>query len=240
MNNGNLRTILETCIAPFGLTLTDEMWEKFDAYRALLKEWNEKMNLTAITDDSEIMVKHFADSLSLYPYITGKSSNLCDIGTGAGFPGVPLKIVMPDLSVTLVDSLSKRLTFLNALVSELGLSGIELVHARAEDFCRKPGCRDSFEYVTARAVAPMNVLLEYCLPAVKPGGKFIAMKGSRDEGSFTYACRRLKAAPIKTESFTLTGAGASFERTIFIFEKTGPTPPQFPRKAGIPAKNPLC
>lgn len=239
MNNDNLRSIFESCIAPFNLSLTDEIWDRFEVYRALLKEWNEKINLTAITDDKEIIVKHFADSLSLYPFIAGKSSTLCDIGTGAGFPGVPLKIVMPGLSVTLVDSLAKRLTFLDTLVGKLGLSGVNLVHCRAEDFGRKPGCRDSFDYVTARAVAPMNVLLEYCLPSVKPGGEFIAMKGSKDEGSFAGACRKLKGNPVKTETFQLSCGDETFERTLFVFEKTAPTPPQYPRKPGIPSKKPL-
>ena len=234
------RDLLSRLTEPFGVEISPELWEKFAIYGDLLKEWNEKINLTAITEDNEITVKHFADSLTALKFMSVKNgTTLADIGTGAGFPGLPLKIAAPGLNVTLVDSLEKRLNFLETVISELGLTGITTVHARAEDFGRNPAFRDSFDYATARAVAAMPVLLEYCMPAVKKGGCFLALKGSRDEGEFKRAAALLSARPVRTEEFTIQNGGELLERKIYIFEKTDRTAKAYPRKAGTPGKNPL-
>ena len=267
----DLLDLLNTYTAPFGVTVSPEQWEKFDAYMDILTLWNGKINLTAITEPSGIVVKHFADSLSAAPYIREYSEKrsgrkgavrLCDVGTGAGFPGIPLKIVFPETELVLVDSLEKRINFLWAVSEELGLSGVDLLHARAEDAGRLAGFRDSFDVVAARAVAPMNVLLEYCAPFVKPGGIFVSMKGSRAEDGFSKAAAQLSVKLSRCDRFILGENGSagsdlpgenaatggqktsaaendSFGRTIYVFEKTGPTPKAFPRKAGTPSKNPL-
>jgi len=223
-----------------GIELKDEQLEQFDKYRILLKEWNEKINLTAITEDEEIVIKHFVDSLTILDILKKNNiKTLADIGTGAGFPGVPLKIAFPELKVTLVDSLDKRLNFLNEVINSLGLKDIKTVHGRAEDFGRDPKYRDKFDATTARAVAAMPVLLEYCMPPVKKGGIFIAMKGSKDEGDFKNATRLLSGKLMNKISFTLDGAGELAERNIYIFNKIGVTDKAYPRKAGTPSKKPL-
>lgn len=210
---------------------------KFDKYAELLKDWNTRINLTAITDDEEIRIKHFEDSLTILPYIK-ENSTLVDVGTGAGFPGIPVAIERPDVQVTLVDSLEKRVKFLNCVVETLGLTNVTCVHSRAEDFGKMPEYREQFDYATARAVASMPVLLEYCLPLVKVGGKFIAMKGANaaDE-KFDKALKTLGGKLTAADRFTLEGT--DMERCIFTVEKTGKTPPQYPRKAGLPTKKPL-
>ena len=214
-----------------------EMNDKFRRYAELLKEWNEKMNLTAITDDDEIKVKHFQDSLTILPYITGGGS-LADIGTGAGFPGLPVAIERPDLSVVLVDALNKRISFLECVVRELGLTNVKCVHARAEDFGRDPEFRGKFDYVTARAVASMPVLAEYCLPLLKEGGHFIAMKGpGAAEEDCSRALKLLGGRMLSADEFVLEGTDMG--RCIIDIEKTGPTPKTYPRKAGLPSKKPL-
>lgn len=213
------------------------MDSRFDKYAELLKDWNTRINLTAITDDEEIRVKHFEDSLTILPYIK-ENSTLVDVGTGAGFPGIPVAIARPDVNVTLVDSLEKRVKFLNCVVETLGLTNVTCIHSRAEDFGKNPDYREKFDYATARAVASMPVLLEYCLPLVKVGGSFIAMKGANaaDE-KFDKALKVLGGKLKATDKFVLEGT--DMERCIFTVEKAGKTPPQYPRKAGLPTKKPL-
>ena len=239
-----------------GSELTAEQAAKFVKYREMLIEWNGVMNLTAITDPDEIALKHFADSLTLLGFTDRLgAADLIDVGTGAGFPGIPLKIMRPGLRVVLVDSLEKRVRFLNAVIGELGLEGIDAVHARAEDAGRDPEYREKFDVATARAVAPMNVLCEYCLPFVRTGGSFIAMKGPAEE-NFDGALRKLNGKVTEDVSFVL-GAGEkggaapertaenvteteSLRRRIIVIGKTAPSPRQYPRKAGLPAKKPLA
>lgn len=240
----DLYELLKNGAEKYGVNVTPEQAEKLDRYRELLKEWNEKMNLTAITDDEGIIVKHFVDSLSLVPLIKefgGKT--LADVGTGAGFPGIPLKIVCPELEVCLIDSLAKRLGFLNVVIGELGLKGISTVHSRAEDAGRDKKHRDHYDLVTARAVAAMPVLLEYCLPLVKPNGTFLAMKGGSEEPDYKRALAELSGKEIKVLSLSLTQNGAEGEETaarkIYCIKKKGPTAAKYPRKAGTASKQPL-
>ncbi|MBO4326928.1 MAG: 16S rRNA (guanine(527)-N(7))-methyltransferase RsmG [Clostridia bacterium] len=232
------------------MKLTAEQAEKFEKYYELLTGWNKVMNLTAITGPDDVALRHFADSLTVLPYIdriaesaeaakeakTGAIS-VVDVGTGAGFPGIPLKIMRPQLEVTLLDSLEKRLRFLDAVIGELGLENIRTVHARAEDAGRKGQYRERFDAAVARAVAPMNILAEYCLPLVRQGGQFIAMKGPAEE-RFDSALRELRGELISDDIFEL-GDEEKLTRRIICVAKTGKTPQKYPRKAGTPSKTPL-
>lgn len=218
-------------------SLTPEQAEKFENYYELLAEWNKVMNLTAIIDPDEVALRHFADSLTLLPYIERGDISLVDVGTGAGFPGIPLKIMRPELKITLLDSLKKRLNFLDAVINSLGLEGVTTVHARAEDAGRKGQYREKFDIAVARAVAPMNVLLEYCLPLVKTGGQFIAMKGPAEE-NYDTALAKLGGEQLSDNIFML-GSTDPLVRRIICVKKAGKTPSAYPRKAGTPAKHPL-
>ena len=215
--------------------LTQRQLGQFRRYFEILVEVNQVMNLTAITEESQVAVKHFADSLSLIPYLERYNvQRLADIGTGAGFPGIPLKIACPDLQVTLIDSLEKRVGFLNRVIEELGLTGISAVHARAEDAGRDPNFRSQFDVSVARAVAPMNILAEYCMPFVRRGGYFIAMKGPLEE-SYDRAVSLLGGTKISDDLFTLD----DMERRIICIRMDKNISTQYPRKAGIPKKKPL-
>lgn len=221
------------------LSFTEEQLAQFTRYYELLVETNKVMNLTAITEPEEIAVKHMVDSLLAYEDgMQGKT--LVDVGTGAGFPGVPLKIYCPSLRVTLVDSLGKRLRFLEQVIDELGLKGIRCEHLRAEDAGRSKKHREQYDYVTARAVARLSVLSEYCLPLAKKGGQFIALKGSRfaeeiEEGEA--AVKILGGKIISAEPVKLPGLDDG--RAIIKIAKIKATPAQYPRKAGTPEKQPL-
>lgn len=221
------------------LSFTEEQLAQFTRYYELLVETNKVMNLTAITEPEEVAVKHMVDSLLAYEDgMQGKT--LVDVGTGAGFPGVPLKIYCPSLKVTLVDSLGKRLRFLQQVIDELGLKGIRCEHLRAEDAGRSKKHREQYDYVTARAVARLSVLCEYCLPLAKKGGQFIALKGSRfaeeiEEGEA--AVKILGGKIISAEPVKLPGLDDG--RAIIKIAKIKATPAQYPRKAGTPEKQPL-
>ena len=221
------------------LSFTEEQLAQFTRYYELLVETNKVMNLTAITEPEEVVVKHMVDSLLAYEDgMQGKT--LVDVGTGAGFPGVPLKIYCPSLRVTLVDSLGKRLRFLEQVIDELGLKGIRCEHLRAEDAGRSKKHREQYDYVTARAVARLSVLSEYCLPLAKKGGQFIALKGSRfaeeiEEGEA--AVKILGGKIISAEPVKLPGLDDG--RAIIKIAKIKATPAQYPRKAGTPEKQPL-
>lgn len=209
---------------------------KFQTYMELLKEWNTRMNLTAITADADIELKHFKDSLSILPYIEG--GTLVDVGTGAGFPGMPIAIERPDIFVTLVDSLDKRVKFLQCVVDTLGLKNVECIHARAEDFGRNPVYREKYDYAAARAVASMPVLLEYCLPLLKNGGRFIAMKGANaSEEKFDNALSILGGRLVQKDTFLL--GNSDMQRCVFVVEKFRHISSKYPRKSGIPVKKPL-
>ena len=221
------------------LSFTEEQLAQFTRYYELLVETNKVMNLTAITEPEEVAVKHMVDSLLAYE--DGMQGNtLVDVGTGAGFPGVPLKIYCPSLKVTLVDSRGKRRRFLQQVIDELGLKGIRCEHLRAEDAGRSKKHREQYDYVTARAVARLSVLSEYCLPLAKKGGQFIALKGSRfaeeiEEGEA--AVKILGGKIISAEPVKLPGLDDG--RAIIKIAKIKATPAQYPRKAGTPEKQPL-
>lgn len=221
--------------------LNDQQLEQFQLYYDMLIEWNEKMNLTAIVEKEEVYLKHFFDSITLSFFFDLKNvQSLCDVGAGAGFPSLPLKICFPHLNITIVDSLKKRITFLESLVAKLNLSNIHLVHSRAEDFGQNKSYRESFDLVTARAVAKLVVLNEYCLPLTKVGGSFIALKGPQIETELAEAEKSLKilgGTLRKHYKFQLPIEDS--ERSIIIIDKVHPTKKKYPRKPGLPAKNPL-
>lgn len=206
-------------------------------YSDMLKEWNEKMNLTAICDDEGIATKHFLDSMTAL--LTGKvSGKVIDVGCGAGFPGLVLKIMKPEIELTLLDSLAKRLTFLNAVKDELGLSGVTTVHQRAEDGARM--MRESFDTVVSRAVANMTVLSELCLPFLKVGGYFLALKGPLADEELSAAKKAIEILGGKVESvFSAEIPFTDLNHKIIIVKKVRQTPMQYPRKPGIAAKSPI-
>lgn len=213
--------------------------EKFAVYMELLREWNEKINLTAITDEKGILVKHFFDSCSISEFV-GNNSKIIDVGTGAGFPGLPLKIVNDTLNLTLVDSLNKRINFLNEVKNKLGLKNVETVHGRAEDVGIDNKYREKYDFAVSRAVAELRILVEYLLPLVKVGGKVIAMKGpniDEEVENSKKAVKLLGGEIERIESFRL--GNTDNERTIIIIKKIKNTESKYPRKAGIPRKNPL-
>lgn len=221
------------------IILDDLKMERFYKYMNLLLEWNEKINLTAITDEREIIVKHFLDSLTIEKYLDN-IKNLADIGTGAGFPGIPIKIFNPNIKITLVDSLNKRVNFLNDIVKELKLENVEVIHSRAEDLGKDKNYREKFDVVTSRAVANMSILSEYLLPLVKIDGKCICMKGAEIEEeleSAKYAIKLLGGRIEKVDNFELSDE--HLKRNIVVIKKIDKSPSNYPRKAGIPAKKPI-
>lgn len=234
--------ILEDGCQAFGVTLTEKQIEQFEKYYELLVEWNKVMNLTGITEFDEVMQKHFVDSVAAAEYVEmEKINSLIDVGTGAGFPGIPLKIVYPHLQVTLLDSLNKRIKFLDEVVDNLGLIGIETVHGRAEDVAKKAEYREQFDLSVSRAVANLASLTEYCLPFVKVGGKFVSYKSvSVDEeiAQSKKAVYVLGGEIGKVEKFHLPGS--DMERALVVVEKKRSTPKKYPRKAGMPTKEPLA
>lgn len=222
-----------------GVRFSVEQIEQFYKYMNLLIEWDEKMNLTAITEPKEIILKHFIDSITILKYIDD-NSKLVDVGTGAGFPGVPLSIMNPTLKITLVDSLNKRLIFLQEVVKELNLKNIEIVHARAEEFGQNKNYREKFDIATSRAVANLATLSEYLVPLVKIDGKIISMKASNAKEEINDAQKAIEVLGgkiEKIEEFDLPESDIG--RTIIIIDKNKCTPAIYPRKAGTPAKEPI-
>lgn len=226
-----------------GFSMNDQQMKQFNQYLLLLQEWNEKINLTAITEEEEVYLKHFYDSITLAKFVdfdSKKNKSLCDVGSGAGFPSLPLKILFPDLKITIVDSLKKRINFLELLVDSLGLENVRLVHARAEDFGQNKKNREAFDVVTARAVARLSVLGEFCLPITKVGGTFAAMKGakaSEELNDSKEAIKLLGGKTRKVETFELPEDAG--ERSILLIDKIKKTPNKYPRQAGTPNKKPL-
>ena len=213
--------------------------EKFAVYMELLREWNEKINLTAITDEEEILVKHFFDSCSIIEFVDNKSK-IIDVGTGAGFPGLPLKIVNDSLNLTLVDSLNKRINFLNEVKNKLGLKNVETIHGRAEDVGIDNKYREKYDFAVSRAVAELRILVEYLLPLVKVGGKVIAMKGPNIDEEVENAKKAIKLLGGEIEKIKSFKLGdTDNERTVIIIKKIKNTELKYPRKAGIPKKSPL-
>lgn len=227
--------------AALGIKLSDHQLEQFETYYEMLVEKNKVMNLTAITEKNEVIDKHFADSLALIKSgvsLTGQK--ILDIGTGAGFPGIPLKIAFPELEIVLLDSLNKRIKFLNEVIEALGLEKITAIHGRAEDFAKQKEYREQFDYVVSRAVANLTVLSEYCLPYVKVGGCFIPYKSGEIDEELNNSKKAVRILGGKIEEvvkFQLpdTDIGRSFVK----IKKNKNTAKKYPRKAGLPAKEPL-
>ena len=236
-NTSKFRSDLEA----LEITLTEKQIEQFLIYYEMLVEWNEFMNLTAITEYDEVMKKHFIDSISLIKaYDVTNSAKVIDVGTGAGFPGLALKIAYPNFQVTLLDSLNKRIQFLNEVIDKLQLDGVETIHGRAEDFAKAGKLRETFDLCVSRAVANLSTLSEYCLPFVKVGGQFISYKSEKitEEMSAAENAIKLLGGKVKDQvEFTLPES--DIYRNLFVIEKVKETPKKFPRKAGLPSKEPL-
>ncbi|MBE3597092.1 MAG: 16S rRNA (guanine(527)-N(7))-methyltransferase RsmG [Hydrogenibacillus sp.] len=233
---------LVEALARRGLRMDDRAAARFRRYRSLLLEWNAKMNLTAITDPREIAIKHFYDSLTvaLSPHFT-PPERMIDIGSGAGFPSLPIKIVYPEIEVVLVDALKKRLRFLQAVVEALGLTGVTLVHARAEMLGHAALHRERYPLVVARAVAALPVLVELTVPFCRLGGRVAALKGDKGRSELAAAeaaIERLGARPSAVESLSLPGGYGA--RTIIWLDKVQSTPKRYPRRPGEPARRPLA
>lgn len=226
------------------ISLSDFQLNQFETYYDILVEWNSFMNLTSITEWDDVITKHFLDSLSLIkvlPDINSKEYKLIDVGTGAGFPGIPLKIAFPSLEVTLLDSLNKRVNFLNEVINKLGLNNISAFHGRAEDFGHNTLYREKYDICVSRAVANMTVLSEFCFPFVKVGGFFIPYKADKayDEADASKSAISILGGKI-SNSFEFTLPDSDLYRVLFLISKVKSTSNKYPRKAGVPSKIPLA
>lgn len=234
--------IFETKLNELGITLTDVQKKQFDKFYELLVEWNKVMNLTGITEYEEVNEKHFVDSLSIVKAVDmEKIVCLIDIGTGAGFPGIPLKIAFPHLKVVLLDSLNKRIHFLNTVISELGLQNISTIHGRAEDFAKKVEYRENFDICVSRAVANLATLSEYCIPYVKKDGMFVPYKSGEIDEELEKSKKAVHVLGGKIEDvvkFQLPGT--EIGRSFVKIRKLQNTSKKYPRKAGLPGKEPIC
>lgn len=224
-----------------GLQLSKQQYEKFMIYMKLLQEWNEKINLTAIVEDEEIVKKHFIDSIKAFKRDEFKeANNLIDVGTGAGFPGIPIAIMKDSINVTLLDSLNKRVNFLNTVVNNIGISNVTTIHSRAEDGARNSNLREKFDIATSRAVANMSVLSEFCLPYVKVGGNFIALKGPSVEKEIYDSMNAIKILGGKLlEVCEVNIEETELKHNLVVVRKIKECSKSYPRKAGLITKNPL-
>lgn len=254
MKNINDRNKMAEMLAEFNVNLTESQLEEFDIYYDLLVEWNGFMNLTGITEYKEVLLKHFVDSLAINMAVnladTSKNFSIIDVGTGAGFPGLPIKIAFPHHKVTLLDSLNKRIKFLNQVVDNTSnvdnfnlksnSNEIETIHGRAEDYATKPEYRGQYDIAVSRAVANLSTLSEYCLPFVKVGGNFVAYKSGDYRQELDNASRALKILGAEVEKiYDFTLPGSDIDRSLIMIKKISDTPKKYPRKAGLPGKEPL-
>lgn len=227
-----------------GISLGDHQMDQFYQYYELLIEWNKVMNLTAITELDEVVSKHFVDSLTLIRGVSDINEikgRVIDVGTGAGFPGIPLKIAFPNLRITLLDSLNKRIKFLNEVIGQLALDEVMTIHGRAEDFGRNPGYREQYDYCVSRAVANAATLSEYCLPFVKVGGCFIPYKSGKIDEELETGAKAIRMLGGEIEQVVRFQLGAAdADRTLVVIRKKEKTAKRFPRKSGIPSKEPIA
>lgn len=239
-------TAFQNKMSALKISLSEEQYQQFIRYYELLTEWNQWMNLTAITDYEEVVLKHFTDSLSLVKvfsdsaFLSDKKLSVIDVGTGAGFPAIPLKIAFPNLQITMLDSLQKRIKFLDEVIAGLQLDGITALHGRAEDMAKQRGLREQFDLCVSRAVARLVSLSEYCLPFVKKNGYFIPYKSEKTESELAeaeHALSVLGGKVIREAEFCLPGS--DIFRKLIVIEKIKATPLKYPRKAGLPTKEPL-
>ena len=234
--------IFESKLNEIGITLSNKQKEQFDKFYELLVEWNKVMNLTWIIEYEEVVKKHFIDCIKAFKSDAIKNANtVIDVGTGAGFPGLPIAIMNPEVKVTLLDSLNKRINFLNTVINELGLENIETIHGRAEDFAKQPAYREQFDLCVSRAVANLATLSEYCIPYVKKDGLFVPYKsGEIDEevGQAKKAVHVLGGKLEKVIKFQLPGT--EIGRSFVVTKKVQNTAKKYPRKAGLPSKEPIC
>jgi len=239
--NMDFDSLLKDGALEYNIELSENQIQQFRRYKELLIEWNEKMNLTAIEDEYDIVIKHFIDSISCFSTkLIEKGLKLIDIGTGAGFPGIPIKIAAPEMEVVLLDSLNKRVNFLNAVINELNLKGITAIHGRAEDIAHKKEHREKYDIAVARAVANLSVLSEYCIPFVKTGGYFISMKGPNVNDELTQAQNAFKILGGEfKEKLDIKLPKADITHSIIVIKKLLQCPTKYPRKAGKPSKEPL-
>lgn len=233
--------LMKEAAADVNMNLSEEQYDKFMKYMRLVQEWNQKINLTAITEDEEFIKKHFIDCIKAFKSDELKNAkNLIDVGTGAGFPGLPIAIMREDLNVTLLDSLNKRINFLNIVIDELGLKNVITIHSRAEDGARKKELRENFDIATSRAVANMTVLSEFCLPYVKVGGHFVALKGPAIEEELKASKNALGVLGGRLkEVIELEIEDTDLKHNVVIVSKEKECPNSYPRKAGIITKKPL-
>ncbi len=232
--------IFKEGLSELGIELTDRQFQQFIDYYEMLVEKNKVMNLTAITELKEVINKHFIDSLSIVRVMRLNNEKVLDLGTGAGFPGIPLKIVYPETEIVLLDSLNKRLVFLEEVIQKLELAKIKTLHGRAEDYGKDPNYREQFDVCVSRAVAKLSSLSEYCLPYVKKGGYFIPYKSGKSDEEIKQSNKALQilgAQIEKVDNFILPGT--DFERVLILLKKVGITPKNYPRSAGKPSKEPL-
>lgn len=224
-----------------GLKFDEKKYDQFMKYKDLIKEWNEKVNLTAIKEDDAIVKKHFIDSLKVFEFNQIKNAkNIIDIGTGGGFPGIPMKIIKPEINIVLLDSLNKRVNFLNEVINSLKLNNIKAIHGRAEDFAQERQYREKFDVAVSRAVANLTVLSEYCIPYVKVGGYFVAMKGPAVEEEIKQSKNAIRLLGGKIEHIEKVQIEDSdLNHNLVIISKISSTNRKYPRKAGTVAKNPL-
>lgn len=238
MNN---RDILKKGIEDLGIITNDEMLNNLKIYRETLVEWNQVMNLTGIEDEKEVYIKHFLDSISAVKngYIKDGMS-LIDVGTGAGFPGMPLRICLENLKVTLLDSLNKRINFLQEVAKNVGINDIEYIHGRAEDFGKNENYREQYDIATARAVAGLPVLMEFCVPFVKVGGYFVCLKGPNANLELEESKAAMEVLGVEfIEKINVDLPDSDLNHNILVFKKVKNTPEKYPRKAGKPAKTPI-
>ena len=239
MEEKEFKKIMIYNLKELNIELSEIQLKQFYEYMNLLQQWNKVMNLTAIVEPNEIIIKHFIDSLTILNKI-GEKSTIIDVGTGAGFPGIPIKIARPESKVVLLDSLNKRIKFLNEVITKLKLKNIETIHGRAEDYGRNNIHREQYDIAVARAVAPLNILLEYLMPFVKKGGKCICMKGSNSENEIENsknAIKLLGGEMLESKEFFIPNT--DIKRKIIEVRKQQELSDKYPRKAGIPSKEPL-